>query len=106
MAESNYWDRRLGRRMGRRRLLASGGAVGLAGASALAIGCGDDDDEPSAFQTGTAQTSAIPAKSGGTLRTAVTSFPSSYDPQDVGASGIRTILASRLITAKTGPGVP
>src|SRR5207237_4139912 len=72
---------------------------------ALAVGCGGDDAQPSSLGTTTAQVATAQAKKGGTLRTAVTSYPSSFDPQDVGSSGIRTILASRLITAKTGPGI-
>src|SRR5262249_5233256 len=56
--------------------------------------------------TGVASPAAVQPKRGGTLRTALTSYTSSFDPQAVGASAIRTIFASRLFTAKTGPGVP
>ncbi len=118
-----YWDRYWAARRSRRGFL--GGAATLsAGAAGLAlVGCGDDDDKPSATNTpsgGGATNTPAPAatptpedplagvKRGGILKLDATGDWASLDPYGSAsftAKGFASYVYSRLFKYNAGPGV-
>ncbi|MGE5596034.1 MAG: ABC transporter substrate-binding protein [Hyphomicrobiales bacterium] len=76
MTSSQYWNRWWERRLGRRRLLVSGGTAAVGAAGFALVGCGDDDDDDDGGSTNgtnltpqapTQQASGTPV-AGGTYR--------------------------------------
>ncbi len=67
---SNYWDRITQERLGRRRLLRSGAALSIGGATLALIGCSSNDNKSSATSTpGGSATQASGSPSAGTPKT-------------------------------------
>lgn len=84
MNELNYWKSRSNQRLGRRRLLASGGIATVGIATMAAVGCGDDDDSSNSTATTTSPgstTTQAAVKRGGTLTMARAGNLAFADPQ-------------------------
>ncbi len=67
-----YWGRYWRRRRSRRGFLIGGAALAAGSAGLMAVGCGDDDDEPAPAEA--------PSRAGGTFRQSKTQVDDGIDP--------------------------
>ncbi|MCK9486537.1 MAG: ABC transporter substrate-binding protein [Dehalococcoidia bacterium] len=118
--QDTMWSRTVRGKVGRRSLLRGAGLAGAGLAGAALLGCGSDDDTPTATSTATAGGTQGPAtgatatpgggevKRGGLYRHSITNDPPTIDPYRNASANTKTVSAhsySRLYRINPQPGV-
>src|SRR5690606_29456518 len=117
--QETMWSRSMRGKVGRRSLLRGAGLAGAGLAGAALLGCGGDDEAPTATATATAGGTQGPAtgatatptngevKRGGLYRHTITNDPPTIDPYRNASSNTKTVAAhsySRLYRINAQPG--